>query len=246
MDREVVTARTGDLSSRLRKAVAGEREGLLVEFLRAEVQSVLRLASPPPAEVGFLELGLDSLMAIELRDRLNRAFGGEYEAPSTLAFDYPNVVRLARHLVAQVSGPPQTAEVPKPRRTVQSGEDRIAVVGMACRFPAAPDLSAFWKQLESGADAVTKGRPGGLKVDPETDEAAPWGGYVEGMDRFDAEFFRIAPAEAELLDPQQRLLLQTSWEALENAGMAPDGLKGSRTGGVLRHHDRRLRASDRR
>ena len=230
MDREVVTARTGDLPSRLRKAVAGEREGLLVEFLRAEVQSVLRLASPPPAEVGFLELGLDSLMAIELRDRLNRAFGGEYEAPSTLAFDYPNVVRLARHLVAQVSGSPQTAEVPKPRRTVQSGEDRIAVVGMACRFPAAPDLSAFWKQLESGADAVTKGRPGGLKVDPETDEAAPWGGYVEGMDRFDAEFFRIAPAEAELLDPQQRLLLQTSWEALENAGMAPDGLKGSRTG----------------
>ena len=97
-----------------------------MEFLRAEVQSVLRLASPPPAEVGFLDLGLDSLMAVELRDRLNRAFAGEYEAPSTLVFDYPNVVRLARHLVAQVSGSPQTGEVPKPAsyRAVRRGSNR--------------------------------------------------------------------------------------------------------------------------
>ncbi|MYG81031.1 MAG: polyketide synthase, partial [Gemmatimonadetes bacterium] len=55
------------------------------------------------------------------------------------------------------------------------------------------------------------------------------GAYVEGIDRFDAGFFRIAPVEAELLDPQQRMLLETSWAALEDAGIAPDGLRGSRT-----------------
>ena len=77
---------------------------------------------------------------------------------------------------------------------------------------------------------MTRGRPDGLFVDGETESARPYGAYVEGLDRFDAEFFRIAPSEAELLDPQQRLLLEVSWAALEDAGLAPGRLRGSRTG----------------
>ena len=82
---------------------------------------------------------------------------------------------------------------------------------------------------------MTRGRSDGLFVDAETQAARHFGAYVEGLDRFDAGFFRIAPVEAELLDPQQRMLLETSWAALEDAGIAPDGLRGSRTavyGGV--------------
>ena len=60
--------------------------------------------------------------------------------------------------------------------------------------------------------------------------ASRWGAFIDGIDRFDAPFFRIAPVEARLLDPQQRLLLETSWEALEEAGIDPAGLKGSRAG----------------
>ena len=109
------------------------------------------------------------------------------------------------------------------------GGSPIAIVGMACRFPGGPDLSAFWHWLESGGYAVTQGRPDGLTLTAESAESAAWGAYLTALDRFDAEFFRIAPVEAELLDPQQRLLLETSWEALEDAGLDPGELRGSRT-----------------
>ena len=126
---------------------------------------------------------------------------------------------------------PQKA-APKPTlpEVRATNDQRIAIVGMACRFPGAPNAEEFWAQLLSGADLVTRGRPDGLFVDTETEATRPFGAYVDGIDRFDAGFFRIAPVEAELLDPQQRMLLETSWEALEDAGIAPDGLRGSRTG----------------
>ena len=101
---------------------------------------------------------------------------------------------------------------------------------MGCRFPGGRDPKEFWGKLAAGGDAVTKGRPDDLAVDAATREAASFGAYLEEMDRFDAEFFRIAPVEAELMDPQQRLLLEVSWEALEHAGLDPGGLRGSRTG----------------
>ncbi len=106
---------------------------------------------------------------------------------------------------------------------------RIAIVGMAGRFPGGPNVEAFRDLLAAGGDAVTKGRPDDLDADAAAGEAAPWGGYLSALDRFDAEFFRIAPVEAELMDPQQRVLLETSWEALEDAGMDPGRLRGSRS-----------------
>ena len=117
----------------------------------------------------------------------------------------------------------------------------MAIVGMACRFPGAADLGTFWERLAAGWDAVRRvpegqARPdgGGEQVLLERFTDAPtaprWGAFIDGIDRFDAPFFRIAPVEARLLDPQQRLLLETSWEALEEAGIDPAGLKGSRAG----------------
>ena len=125
------------------------------------------------------------------------------------------------------------------RKEVPSGEP-IAIVGMACRFPGAPDLPASWRQLEAGVDAVTDGRQDsgpwyGAAGDPESPDAASRrGGFVEDIDRFDSRFFRIAPIEARMMDPRQRLLLETTWHALEDAGIDPDGLKGSRTSVYVR------------
>jgi len=114
----------------------------------------------------------------------------------------------------------------------------IAVVGMACRFPGAPDVPAFWRLLDGGASAITEGVPGSgvgrvgeLFTDPGVQNSAcRFGAFIDGIDQFDAAFFRISPVEAQLLDPQQRLMLEVSWQALEDAGIDPDRLKGSRTG----------------
>ncbi len=127
----------------------------------------------------------------------------------------------------------------------------IAIVGMACRFPGAPDVPSFWKLLEAGENAVSEGVPGSgdgrigeLFPDAEIQsEACRFGAYLDRIDLFDAAFFRISPVEAQLLDPQQRLMLETSWKAIEDAGMDPDRLKGSRTGvyaGISNHDYRSL------
>ncbi len=235
-----------DLLSQLQQAPAATREEVLASFLQSEVKAVLRLPSTPAPTVGFFDLGMDSLMAVELRNRLNRAFGGAYTASNTVVFDYPDIAALAAHLageLAEVVGAgtapaaqPDPAPSPAVRRNDGGSADAIAIVGMACRFPGAPDLPAFWQQLEAGTDAVTDER---RETEPWQDfvESLParYGayrraGFVAGIDEFDARFFRISPIEARLMDPQQRMLLETTWQALEDAGIDPDGLRGSRTG----------------
>ena len=231
-----------DILAALRDAPPAARDELLVSFLQREIQAVLRLPGVPAPTVGFFDLGMDSLVAVELRNRLNRVFAGEYAAPNTIVFDYPDIASLASHLATEladedavpVDEPQPTALEPQP--AVRQAEDGIAIVGMACRFPGAPDLQAFWRLLETGTEAVTDGRPGsgpwnGVSGDPADDDPiSRRGGFVEGIDRFDARFFGMTPIGARTMDPQQRLLLETTWQALEDAGMDPEGLRGSNTG----------------
>ena len=233
-----------DLLSQLRQRPAADWEPVLVSFLQDEIRAVLRLPTAPAATVGFFDLGMDSLMSVELRNRLNRALSGEYVVSNTAVFDYPNVAALAGHLAGELSGvlgaekPPALEEpVPtKPRLDAAIGVEPIAIVGMACRFPGAPDLASFWDLLEAGKDAVTDGRRDegpweGVAGDPAATEAMyRRGGFLEGIDLFDNRFFRISPIEARMMDPQHRMLLETTWQALEDAGIDPDSLRGSRTG----------------
>ncbi|GAB4131472.1 MAG: polyketide synthase [Cyanobacteria bacterium J069] len=114
----------------------------------------------------------------------------------------------------------------------------IAIVGMGCRFPGADTLDDFWTLLHAGKDAITEipGDRWNLDQYYSPDPSAPGkmytrhGGFVPHLHDFDAAFFRIAPREAASLDPQQRLLLEVSWEALEQAGIAPHSLMGQAVG----------------
>ncbi|WP_346168402.1 type I polyketide synthase, partial [Streptomyces javensis] len=113
-------------------------------------------------------------------------------------------------------------------------DDMIAVIGMSCRLPKAPDLDAFWQLLRSGGDAITRVPADREEIGrPRAGEALPGtacGGYLESVDRFDAEFFGISPREAVAMDPQQRLVLELSWEAFEDAGIVPGDVRGDRIG----------------
>jgi len=105
----------------------------------------------------------------------------------------------------------------------------VAVVGVACRLPKAPDLPAFWQLLRTGQEAIGEIAPGRWDASRfyspqfEADNASisKWCGLLEEIDRFDHRFFNISPREAEQMDPQQRLLLQEAWHCIEDAGISP-------------------------
>lgn len=113
---------------------------------------------------------------------------------------------------------------------------RIAIVGMACRFPGGADsLDAYWHILKNGKDVVTEipADRWGTDFYQHPDRKQPGKSYtfaagvLTQIDQFDAGFFGISPREAEQMDPQQRLLLELAWEALENGGQVPSKLAGS-------------------
>ncbi|MCH5373402.1 MAG: polyketide synthase, partial [Planctomycetes bacterium] len=123
-------------------------------------------------------------------------------------------------------------------RNESQAAEPIAVVGMSCRFPGAPDLSSYWHLIANEIDATGEVPRSRWDADAfyDPDGGTPgkmttkWGGFVENVDRFDPLFFGITPREAEEMDPQQRLLLEVAWEAFEQGGLAPDAFRGSATG----------------
>ncbi|HKS47103.1 MAG TPA: type I polyketide synthase, partial [Amycolatopsis sp.] len=111
----------------------------------------------------------------------------------------------------------------------------VAVVGMSCRLPGAPDPDSFWQLLRTGTAAITEAPAARWTGNGVFDDALPpahgrLGGFLDDVDRFDAEFFGISPREAAVMDPQQRLVLELGWEALEDARIVPEALRGTPTG----------------
>src|SRR5947209_2461411 len=119
------------------------------------------------------------------------------------------------------------------------GAEPIAITGLSCRFPGgANSPEAFWRLLRDGVDAIAEVPGDRWDADAFYDPdmmavgkiSSRWGGFLDDVEHFDADFFGITPREAVSMDPQQRLLLEVAWEALEDAGQAADRLAGSRTG----------------
>jgi acyl transferase domain-containing protein len=124
-----------------------------------------------------------------------------------------------------------------PKRNVQ--KEPIAIVGIGCRFPGGSHSpQSFWEMLCEGKDAISEVPKDRWNVEAYYDPVpgkpghsiSKWGGFIEGIDRFDAFFFGISPREADWMDPQQRWLLEASAEALEDGGQVLDKLKGSKAG----------------
>ncbi|MBE7381939.1 MAG: alpha/beta fold hydrolase [Leptolyngbya sp. SIO1E4] len=114
----------------------------------------------------------------------------------------------------------------------------IAIVGIGCRFPGAPNRDAFWHLLQNGVDAITPVPRDRWDADTfyDPDATTPGktysreGGFLTGVDQFDPTFFGIAPREASFIDPQHRVFLEVVWTAIEDAGIQARQLSGSKTG----------------
>ncbi|MFE1712118.1 SDR family NAD(P)-dependent oxidoreductase, partial [Streptomyces sp. NPDC058728] len=228
--------------------------GALTERLRELVAELLGLA--PKAldpEAGFGEYGLDSFGLQSLSAALEERYG--VSVPTTTLFGENTVERLARHLLAEhpslaernrtpatvsaepaVVPAPSTASAPSAApsplsSTAPTPEDAVAIVGMSGRFPGSADLAEFWRHLRDGEDLITEtpaDRWDWQEVSRRFGGTARWGGFLSDVDRFDARFFKISPAEAEVMDPQHRLFLEHTWAALEDAGCRADRLAGRR------------------
>jgi epothilone polyketide synthase D len=234
------TARVAtSLMRRLEKLAAEPRRLELEAWVREHVAQVLGLSSPSQVSPArpLQEIGFDSMMVVELRNRLAQELG--QTLPATLVFDYPTVKQLGVYLADRIA---PIADAPLPARTGAkrvADDEPIAIIGIGCRFPGGvADPEAYWRLLEDGVDPIREVPRDRWDIDayfdPNPDAPgkmyARSGGFLDGIDRFDAAFFGISPREAQAIDPQQRLLLECSWEALERAGIPPESLAGSATG----------------
>ena len=128
----------------------------------------------------------------------------------------------------------------------RGGGEPIAVIGIGCRFPGdANSPQEFWEMLVKGSDAIREIPPERWCADDfyDPDSTVPgkmttrWGGFLDGIENFDPDFFDITFREALHMDPQQRLFIETVWEALEDAGLVVGDLAGSSTGVFVSAHN---------
>ncbi|MEU9336549.1 amino acid adenylation domain-containing protein [Streptomyces sp. NPDC048290] len=239
--------RNGKIDSRAlpapaRPAPAASREpvgAVEARVLRAWEEVLGRPVTSP--HTTFFAAGGNSLQLMRLYLALRRAFDVDF--PVHELFRHTTAAAFAG-LLGELRAEPgavpvaeapltATARVPAPRTagsTPQSPAVRptdIAVIGMACRFPGAPDIDAFRRLIDEGTDTVTfftddelraAQVPDALRADPSY---IPAGRPLEHPGAFDAEFFGISPREAELTDPQARIFLELCWLALEDGGYDP-------------------------
>ncbi|KOV96814.1 polyketide synthase [Streptomyces sp. NRRL B-1140] len=176
------------------------------------------------------DLGMASRDAVALAGELSRATGREL--PTTLLWEAPTGEALLARLCETPA--PGDGVAPASRTAVPAGTaEPVAVVGAGCRLPGGvhgPD--DYWRLLGDGVDAIRRvpeDRWRDFTAFPPA-EATPYGGYLDDIAGFDAEFFRITPREAAVMDPQQRLLLEVVHEALDHAALPAGSLAGTATG----------------
>jgi acyl transferase domain-containing protein len=217
-------------------AAKDARVAVLTELVCSEAATVLGGVRTVEPDVAFADIGFDSVTAISLSSHLTAVTG--LHLPATLLFDFPTASAVARFMATSLSGDlAEQAAVPPTPSAVSS--EPIAIVGMACRFAGADNPQQFWRILVEGRDAVVplpadRGWDATERYDPTLRRPGTFyqreGGYLRDAPGFDAAFFGISPREALVMDPQHRILLETSWEAIESAGINPLQLRGSRTG----------------
>ncbi|OLT60326.1 type I polyketide synthase [Moorena bouillonii] len=235
--------------AKLEEASLEKRQEFLTEHIRVQVSQVLGLSSSklPEVNVGFASMGMDSLMTIELKNRLQNQLGTTL--PETIAIEYPTIAKLSSYIeelmgwkITEIDSSSEEAETNKLEMMDRSRSEAIAIIGIGCRFPGnANTPESFWELLSNGKDSITEIPLERWDLDSYYDPNPDTPGkmyirhaaLVEKVDQFDPRFFGISNREAYSLDPQQRFILEVTWEALERAGINPQQLENTQTGVFL-------------
>ncbi|WAS99550.1 amino acid adenylation domain-containing protein [Nannocystis poenicansa] len=186
----------------------------------------------------FFELGGHSLLLAQVRAAISTRLGPSM--PIVELFQYPTIRSLANR-VRELTGKETSGRAPissahvAARKPIDAGvpEDAIAIVGLAGRFPRAPDIDTFWHNLRDGVEGLTFYTTEEMQALGVASEwlgvrgLVPASGALEDALAFDAAFFGYNPNDAALMDPQQRVFLEVAWAALEHAGHDPFAYPGS-------------------
>lgn len=231
------------LVSKLKKMRGAAQRELLVKTMQELLQGILDTPEPPELDRPLIELGLDSLMAVEFGTELQQMLGDQFAVGPTMLFDHPTIDAIVDFVLELISSDSDTetdsaAAVASdaPADAVRVRED-VAIIGMSCRFPGANNVEEFWQNLLDGVDSVGEIPTDRWDIDRFYSEDRSSGkmytregGFLEGIGDFDAEFFNISPQEACWIDPQHRMLLENSYRALEDAGIPTAPLADSNVG----------------
>lgn len=205
----------------------------------------------------FVDMGLDSIIGVEWTNTLSKTYGISID--TVWIYDHPTIEEFSKMLHKTLSSQEHQSEtIPALEKSLESvieesieskahSEKRhqsietnapLAIVGISGKYPDAPDIDQYWKNLIAGKNSIHEipssrwdwkeyfGDP--LKESNKTH--IKWGGFIDGIENFDPLFFGITPKEAELMDPQNRLLMLYVWIALESAGITRKKLAERSTG----------------
>lgn len=232
-------------SMRLRLDQAGsdeERKSVLREFVISAINLLTngKVLVAEDDQSGFFELGMDSVTSVRVKSEIEK--GIQHKLPATLLFDYPNMDRLVNFLVGKLGINDEGSDQEEIEK-FDATTNPISIVGMSCRFPGgANSLNEYWDMLISGKNGISEIPEDRWPLEDHFSEGneagkmnVKMGGFLKDVNlrNFDADFFKISPKEARAMDPQQKLLLEVVWEALENAGINPEELKGKNVGVYL-------------
>ncbi|MDX3229221.1 amino acid adenylation domain-containing protein [Streptomyces sp. ME19-01-6] len=213
----------------LREMAADERERFVGDLVLREVAAALGhgAADDIDPDADFQRMGFTSLAALELRNRLSART--RLRLSATLVFEHRTPRALAGHLTGRLLGDQPLPVAPaddaaKAAGTPEGADDRIAIVGVAGRYPLAATVGELWENLARGRHCIREVPADRWDADHHYDPSgargaySKWAGFVDDVDAFDPLFFHISPADAEAMDPQERLFLQTAANTLEDAG----------------------------
>jgi amino acid adenylation domain-containing protein len=224
--------------------------GIIQAWLTARLSELLGVSVDElDPQLPFDSYGLSSVDAVslsgELEEWLNRSLS------PTLIYEYPNIAALAKYLATEPARVGQTDN----SAHADLISEPLAIIGLGCRFPGAKGSEEFWQMLRDGVNAISEvpGERWDIESFFDPDPGTPGrmatrrGGFISDVDKFDPHFFNISPREAARMEPQQRILLETVYEALEQAGLPPSKLAGTRTGvfiGISGHDYALLQSGD--